>query len=42
MQYLLYYIICCKVQNTTREVFVANVMDATLTNHRVFMQWHAH
>jgi hypothetical protein len=41
MQYLLYCVICCKVQNTTREIFVVDAMDATLTNRKVFMQWHA-
>jgi hypothetical protein len=36
MQYLLYYVVCCKVQGTTREVFVVNVVDATLANYKVF------
>jgi hypothetical protein len=27
---------------TNREMFMADVMDAALANHRVFMQWCAH
>jgi hypothetical protein len=42
MQYLLYNAICFRVQGTIREVFVADVMDATLANCGVFTQWHAH
>jgi hypothetical protein len=36
MQYLLYCVVCFAVQGTTREVFVADVVDATLANHGVF------
>jgi hypothetical protein len=32
MQYLLYCIVCFRVQGTTKEVFVADDVDATLTN----------
>jgi hypothetical protein len=42
MQYLLYYLIYFRVHGTIREVFVINVMDATLANREVFMWWHAH
>jgi hypothetical protein len=42
MQYLLYFVICFEIRKTTREVFVANVMDVALANHMVFMWWHAH
>jgi len=38
MQYSLYYIICFGVQSTTKEGFVANVVDATLANCEVFKQ----
>ncbi len=41
MQYLLYSIICFRVRRTTKEVFVANVMEATLANHKVFTHQHA-
>jgi uncharacterized membrane protein len=36
MQYLLYCVICFRVRSTTMEVFVADVMDATLANCKVF------
>jgi hypothetical protein len=36
MQYLLYCVVCFRVQSTTEEVFVANVVDIALANHRVF------
>jgi hypothetical protein len=42
MQYLFYCVVYFKIQRTTKEVFVADVMDVTLANHGVFMQWHAH
>jgi len=40
MQYLLYCVVCFKVWSTTKEVFVIDVMDATLTNRGVFRRWH--
>jgi len=40
MRYLLYCVICIKVRSTTKEVFVANVMEATLVNHGVFTHQH--
>ncbi len=42
MQYLLYCVVCCRVQSTTKEVFVADVVDITLANRGVFTRWHAH
>ncbi len=42
MQYLLYYVVCNRVQGTTKEVFMGNIVDTTLANHGVFMQQHAH
>jgi len=42
MQYLLYCVVYFKVRSTTKEVFVADVMDVTLANHEVFTWWHAH
>ncbi len=42
MQYLLYCVVCFRVQGTTKEVFMDDVVDATLTNHGVFMRQHAH
>jgi hypothetical protein len=42
MQYVLYYVICFKVWGTTREVFVADDVDTTLANRKVFTQQHAH
>jgi hypothetical protein len=36
MWYLLYCVICIRVRNTIKEVFMANVMEATLANHGVF------
>jgi hypothetical protein len=41
MQYLLYYDVCFRVWGTTKEVFVVDVMEATLANHKVFTRWHA-
>jgi hypothetical protein len=41
MQYLLYCVVCFKVRNTTRDLFMANVMDATLANHGAFTHRHA-
>ncbi len=38
MQYLMYCVICFRVQGTAREVFVADVVDTTLVNHKVSMQ----
>jgi hypothetical protein len=37
MHYILNCVVCFKVQGTTRKMFVANDVDVTLTNHRVFM-----
>ncbi len=42
MHYLLYCVVCFKVRGTTKEVFMVDVMDATLANHEVFTQCHAH
>jgi hypothetical protein len=42
MQYLLYCVVCFRVQGTTKEVFVVDVMDATLANRMVFIRWHTH
>ncbi len=42
MQYLLYYVVCFKVRSTTREVFVADAMEATLANYKIFTHRHAH
>jgi hypothetical protein len=42
MEYLFYCVVYLKVWGTIREVFVANVVDATLTNHGVFTQLYAH
>jgi hypothetical protein len=42
MQYLLYCVVCFKVQGTTKEMFMANAINATLANHEVFSQCHAH
>jgi len=42
MQYLLYYVVCFRVQGTTKEVFMVDVMDVALTNHGDFMRWHTH
>jgi hypothetical protein len=42
MQFLLYCVVCFRVQGTNREVFVTNVVDAKLANCGVFMQWHTH
>jgi hypothetical protein len=36
MQYLLYCVVRFRVQGTTRKVFVADVLDITLTNHGDF------
>ncbi len=33
----LFCVICFKVQNTTKEVFVANVVQATLANQGVLV-----
>jgi hypothetical protein len=41
MQYLLYCVVCFRVRGTTREVFMVNVMEATLANHGVFTPRHA-
>ncbi len=42
MQYLLYCVVCFRVQGTTKEVFVGNIVDTTLAYHGVFTQQHAH
>jgi hypothetical protein len=41
METLLYCVVCFRVWSTTKEVFVIDVMDATLGNWRVFTQQHA-
>jgi hypothetical protein len=41
MQYLLYCVDYFKVQGTTREVSVVDVVDTTLATHEVFMRWYA-
>jgi hypothetical protein len=42
MQYLVYFVVCFRDQNTTRQVFVVNVVSkATLTNRGVFTRQHA-
>jgi hypothetical protein len=40
MQYLLYCVVYFRVQGTTKEVFVVDIMHATLANLMVFMQRH--
>jgi hypothetical protein len=42
MQYLLYCVVCYRVRGAIKEVFVVDVMDATIANCRLFMQWHTH
>jgi hypothetical protein len=42
MQYFLYHVICFKVEGTTREVFMADVVDVALANCGVFTWQHAH
>jgi uncharacterized protein (UPF0303 family) len=42
MQYLLYYVVCFIIGNTTKDVFAIVVVDITLANHRVFMWQHTH
>jgi hypothetical protein len=42
MQYLLYYVVCFKVWNTTNEVFMVDDVDVAMANCGVFTQWHAH
>jgi hypothetical protein len=42
MEYLFYCVVYLTVWGTTKEVFVANVVDATLANHEVFTQLYAH
>jgi hypothetical protein len=42
MQYLLYCVVFFKVRGTTKEGFMADVMDVTFTNHEVFTQHHTH
>jgi len=37
MQYLLYCVVCFKVQGTTKEMFMVNVVDTILANLGVFM-----
>ncbi len=41
MQYLLYCVICFRVQGTIREVFMVDVVEATLANCKVFLRRHA-
>jgi len=41
MKYLLYYVVYFKVQGNIKEVFVADAMEATLANYKVFMYRHA-
>jgi len=40
MQYLLYCLVCFKVQGIIKEVFVVNVVGVTLAKHGVFMNRH--
>ncbi len=42
MQYLLYCVICFRVQGTTKEVFVANAMEVALANRKIFTCRHTH
>jgi len=42
MQYLLYCVVYFKVRSTTKEVFVADVVDVTLANRGVFTRRDAH
>jgi hypothetical protein len=42
MQYLLYCVDYFKVRGMTREMSMADVVDITLVNRGVFMQWYAH
>jgi hypothetical protein len=35
MQYLLYYVVCFIVGDTTKDVFAVVVVDVTLANRRV-------
>ncbi len=37
----MYYVVYFKVQGNIKEVFMADVMEATLVNHKVFMYQHA-
>jgi hypothetical protein len=41
MQYLVYCVVCFKVQSTIGEVFVANVVEVALANCGIFMHRHA-
>jgi hypothetical protein len=41
-QYLLYCVVCFRVQSTTKEVSMVDAIDVTLANHKVFTWWHAH
>jgi hypothetical protein len=36
MQYLLYCVVCFKVQGNIKEVFVADVVEVTLATQKVF------
>jgi hypothetical protein len=40
MQYLLHCVVYFKVQSTTREVFMVDVVDVVLANRKVFTQQH--
>jgi predicted metal-binding protein len=42
MQCLLYRVVCFKVRNTTKDVFVAHVVDVAFANCGVFMGQHTH
>jgi hypothetical protein len=42
MPYLLYCVVYFKVQGTMKEVFMAEVRDAALANHKVFTCQYAH
>jgi hypothetical protein len=37
-----YCVVCFRVQGNIRQVFVVDVMDTTLANHKIFTQWYAH
>jgi hypothetical protein len=37
-----YCVVCLRVQGTTKEVSVVDVVDTTLTNCGIFTLWYAH
>jgi hypothetical protein len=42
LQYLLYCVVYFRVKNTTKDVFIIDVVDVTLVNRGVFMWQCAH